>query len=78
MRLCQDTVAKDHQPGREDECVELPLLLSIQQCATLERAAAAQELTVGQLLRRLIVAYLAAGKASPRAGETTGTGRDPN
>jgi hypothetical protein len=47
-----------NEPEKE-ECVELPLLVPGWQWVDLERAANAQGLTVGQLLRRLIEDHLA-------------------
>jgi hypothetical protein len=46
--------------GREDAVVELTLLLPSQQLEALEGAASRQEVTVGQLLRRLVRDGLAA------------------
>ena len=46
------------EPCPEEAVVELPLLLPRQQLDALETAARAQGLTMGQMIRRLIAAYL--------------------
>jgi hypothetical protein len=59
MRRRPEGDGEDHPPPHpEDEGVELPLLVPGWQCAALEREAADQGLTIGQLLRRLIAAHL--------------------
>lgn len=55
-------------PWQEEECVEVPLLLPTWQCSVLERAARGQEMTVGQLLRRLIGKHLRGEPSSTATG----------
>ncbi len=60
MASPHETDGEDRRPpGWREDGVELWLLVTAGECAALERAAAEQGLTIGQLLRRLIAAYLA-------------------
>jgi hypothetical protein len=52
------SVVREYEVPRKSEMVELPLLLPQRQLAELEQAARRHGLTVGQMLRRLIAAYL--------------------
>jgi hypothetical protein len=58
MGSAHDTKEDRSSPPAEP-CVELPLLMPTWQWAALEWAADKEELTVGQMLRRLVAAYLA-------------------
>lgn len=58
MLLVHDTKEAPSSP-RTERCIELRLLMPGWQWAALEEAARRRGLTVGQLLRRLIAAYLA-------------------
>lgn len=49
----------------QDEIVELPVLLARQEWAPLERAAYSKGVTVGQLVRDLVRAYLG-NRSDPR------------
>jgi CheY-like chemotaxis protein len=64
-------------PGWGDEGVELPVLLTGWECAALERAAAEQGVTIGQLLRRLIAAHLAQRAKGGPAGRRPSDAAQP-
>jgi CheY-like chemotaxis protein len=76
MASLQETDGQDRlPPGWADAGVELPLLVTDGECAALERAAAEQGLTIGQLLRRLVSTHLAQraekGPAERRSSDAT-------
>jgi hypothetical protein len=52
------TVRAGEPPPRPSDIVELSLLLSAEQLNQLESAARGQGLTIGQMMRRLINAFL--------------------
>lgn len=69
VRSRQDEDEQDRPPSRlEEDCEELLLLVPSWQLAALEQAARGQELTIGQLLRRLIATHLLERSLRPEQG----------
>lgn len=68
-----DADGEDRPPPRPQEpCVELSLLMPGGQWSALENAAHGRGLNVGQLLRRLVAAYLANGEDGPAPAPACG------